>query len=100
MAKQSIKARESKRISLVKKYAAKRLNLKTIISDTKVSDEERWNAALKLQMLPRDSSSSRLRNRCRQTGRARGFMRKFGLSRAKFREAAMRGEVPDRKSVV
>lgn len=94
MAKQSIKARESKRAKLVDKYFAKRLELKTVISSVNTSDEERWSAVLKLQSLPRDSSPSRQRNRCRQTGRPHGFLRKFGLSRIKVREAAMRGEIP------
>ena len=70
---------------------------KAIISDVNASDEDRWNAVLKLQTLPRDSSPSRQRNRCRQTGRPHGFLRKFGLSRIKVREAAMRGEIPGLK---
>ena len=97
MAKQSIKAREAKRTKLVKKFFAKRTELKAIISDMKISAEERWNAVLKLQTLPRDSSFSRQRNRCRQTGRPHGFLRKFGLSRIKIRESAMRGEIPGLK---
>lgn len=94
MAKQSMKVREIKRIQLANKFFAKRAELKTIVSDVNVSDEERWNAVLKLQTLPRDSSPSRQRNRCRQTGRPHAFLRKFGLSRIKVREAAMRGEIP------
>ena len=89
MAKQSMKAREVKRVALADKYFAKRAELKAIISDV--------NAVLKLQTLPRDSSPSRQRNRCRQTGRPHGFLRKFGLSRIKVREAAMRGEIPGLK---
>ena len=95
MAKQSMKAREVKRVALADKYFAKRAELKAIISDVNASDEDRWNAVLKLQTLPRDSSPSR--NRCRQTGRPHGFLRKFGLSRIKVREAAMRGEIPGLK---
>lgn len=94
MAKTSIRARENKRVYLAKKYAEKRYKLKSIVSNLKSSDKDRWQAVLSLQSLPRDSSPSRQRNRCRLTGRARGFLRKFGLSRIKLREAAMRGEIP------
>ncbi|UVK77292.1 MAG: 30S ribosomal subunit protein S14 [Sodalis sp. Fse] len=94
MAKQSMKARDIKRVKLADKFFAKRVELKAIISDVNVSDEERWNAIFKLQTLPRDSSPSRQRNRCHQTGRPHAFLRKFGLSRIKVREAAMRGEIP------
>ncbi|CUX95720.1 30S ribosomal protein S14 [Candidatus Mikella endobia] len=94
MAKKSIKAREIKRIKLSKKFFKKRTELKTIISSINVTDEDRWNAVIKLQTLPRDSSPSRKRNRCRQTGRPHAYLRKFGLSRIKVREAAMRGEIP------
>ena len=97
MAKESMKAREVKRAKLVSKYAVKRAELKAIISDINASDEDRWNAVLKLQQLPRDASLSRKQNRCRVTGRPHGFLRKFGLSRIKLREAAMRGEVPGLK---
>ena len=97
MAKQSMKAREVKRAKLADKFFAKRAELKAIISDVNASDEDRWDAVLKLQSLPRDSSPSRQRNRCRQTGRPHGFLRKFGLSRIKVREAAMRGEIPGLK---
>ena len=68
MAKQSMKARDVKRVKLAEKFFAKRAELKKIISDVNASDEDRWNAVLKLQTLPRDSSPSRQRNRCRQTG--------------------------------
>ena len=89
MAKQSMKARDVKRVKLAEKFFAKRAELKKIISDVNASDEDRWNAVLKLQTLPRD--------RCRQTGRPHGVLRKFGLSRIKVREAAMRGEIPGLK---
>lgn len=95
MAKNSMKAREVKRAKLVAKYAEKRAALKAIISDVNASEEDRWNAVLKLQTLPRDSSASRQRNRCNQTGRPHGYLRKFGLSRIKVREACMKGEIPD-----
>lgn len=97
MAKSSMKAREVKRAKLVAQYAEKRAALKEIISSVNSSDEERWDAVLKLQTLPRDSSRSRQRNRCNVTGRPHGYLRKFGLSRIKLREAMMRGEVPGLK---
>ncbi|QUM78315.1 30S ribosomal protein S14 [Moritella sp. 24] len=97
MAKQSMKARDVKRAKLVNKYAEKRAELKAIISGVNTSDEDRWNAVLKLQSLPRDSSESRQRNRCNITGRPHGYLRKFGLSRIKLREHMMRGEVPGLK---
>ncbi|VFP81235.1 30S ribosomal protein S14 [Buchnera aphidicola (Cinara kochiana kochiana)] len=94
MAKQSMKEREIKRIKLALKYRTIRSQLKKIIKSKTSLDKDRWNAMLKLQTLPRDSSPSRQRNRCRQTGRPHAFLRKFGLSRMKLREAAMRGEIP------
>lgn len=94
MAKLSMINREKRRVKLATKYAAKRAALKAIIRDVKTSDDERWEAQLKLQQLPRDSSPSRQRNRCGLTGRPHGFYRKFGLGRNKLREAAMRGDVP------
>ncbi|GGB17597.1 MULTISPECIES: 30S ribosomal protein S14 [Agarivorans] len=97
MAKQSMKAREAKREKTVARFAEKRAALKAIISSVNSSDEERWDAVLKLQSLPRDSSRSRQRNRCNVTGRPHGYLRKFGLSRIKLREAMMRGEVPGLK---
>ncbi|MEM0910692.1 MAG: 30S ribosomal protein S14 [Pseudomonadota bacterium] len=97
MAKESMKAREAKRAKLANKYSAKRAGLKAVINDVNSSEEERWDAVLKLQKLPRDSSLSRKQNRCRVTGRPHGYLRKFGLSRIKLREAAMRGEVPGLK---
>lgn len=97
MAKLSMIARDTKRAKLANKYFAKRQALKAIISDLNVSEEERFDAVLKLQTLPRDSSPSRQRNRCRQTGRPHGVLRKFGLCRIKVRETAMRGEIPGLK---
>ena len=90
-------ARDVKRAKLADKFYAKREELKKIISSESASDEERWAAVLKLQTLPRDSSPIRQRNRCRQTGRPHGVLRKFGLSRIKVREAAIRGEIPGLK---
>ncbi len=94
MAKMSLINREKKRAMLVKKYAAKRIELKAQIEDQTKSDEERYEARLKLQQLPRNANPTRQRNRCAMTGRPRGTYRKFGLARTKVREAAMRGEIP------
>ena len=94
MAKQSLINREEKRRRMVKKYAAKRAELNAVIDDVKRSDEERMEARIKLQALPRDASPCRLRNRCNLTGRPRGVFRKFGLCRNKIREIAMKGEIP------
>lgn len=97
MAKASMIAREAKRTKCVAQFAEKRNNLKAIIKNPNSSDEEVWDATIALQKLPRDSSSSRQRNRCQITGRPHGVYRKFGLSRIKLREAAMRGDVPGLK---
>ena len=94
MAKQSMKNRELKRQQTVAKYAQKRAALKAIIANPESTPEARWEAQVALQKQPRDASASRLRNRCRITGRPHGVYRKFGLSRNKLREAAMRGDVP------
>lgn len=94
MAKLSLINRDIKRAKLVEKYAAKRAALKAIIDDQSKSDEERYQARLALQRLPRNSNPTRLRNRCVVTGRPRGVFSKFGLTRHKLREMAMRGEVP------
>jgi small subunit ribosomal protein S14 len=94
MAKLSMIAREAKRARTVKKYAAKRAELKKIINDRNASFEQVDEALRSLQKLPRDASPVRQRNRCRVTGRPHGFYRKFGLGRNKLREAAMRGDIP------
>ena len=94
MAKVSVINRDLKRRATVEKFAAKRAELKAIIINVKVSDDERAAAREKLQALPRNSSPVRLRNRCSLTGRSRGVFSKFGLGRIKLREYAMRGEVP------
>jgi len=94
MAKTSMIARENKRARTVEKFAAKRAELKAILKDGNASDEEKWDAQVKFQKLPRDSSPVRQRNRCQITGRPHGVYRKFGLCRNKLREAAMRGDVP------
>lgn len=94
MAKVSMINREKKRMRMVKKYAVKRAELKARIIDPSLSEEERHQAKIALNKLPRNSSPSRVRNRCALTGRPQGYYRKFGLSRNKLREAAMRGDVP------
>ena len=94
MAKLSLINREKKRAALVKKYAPKRAELKAAIADESKSDEDRYEARLKLQQLPRNANPTRQRNRCAITGRPRGTYRKFGLGRTKVRETAMRGEIP------
>jgi small subunit ribosomal protein S14 len=82
MAKKSILARDAKRQKMHQKYAAKRAELK------RMGDQEA------LAKLPRNSSPTRLKNRCKETGRPRGYMRTFGLSRISFREHAVKGEIP------
>jgi small subunit ribosomal protein S14 len=94
MAKKSMLARDSKRQRLQEKYAARRIALKMIIKDPNSTLEQREQAVLKLQKLPRDSSPSRGRNRCQISGRPHGYYRKFGLARNKLREATMQGYVP------
>lgn len=94
MAKVSMVEREKKRAKIAAKYAEKRAELKKIINDRSLSDDEHWEAQLKLQKLPRNASPVRKQRRCGQTGRPRAVYRKFGLARTKLREAAMRGDVP------
>ena len=94
MAKLSMINRDVKRTKTVEKFAAKRAALKAIIEDSSKTDEERYEARLKMQQLPRNASPIRQRNRCAITGRARGVFRKFGLGRMKLRELAMKGEIP------
>jgi small subunit ribosomal protein S14 len=94
MAKKSMIAREKKRTQMVAKYAAKRAELKAVLNSNDSTDEEKWDAQVKLQKLPRDSSPVRQQRRCQVTGRPHGVYRKFGLCRNKLREAAMRGDVP------
>lgn len=86
--------RDKKRKALVKKFAKRRSDLKATIVNMNLSDEERQQAVVALQKLPRNSSPSRVRNRCQVTGRSRGYYRKFGMGRNKLREMMMRGEVP------
>ena len=94
MAKLALINREAKRVKLAEKFSAKREALLAIINNASLSDEERYEARLKLQQLPRNASPVRQRARCTITGRPRGVFRKFGLARNKVREIAMRGEIP------
>ena len=94
MAKKALVNREIKRVALAKKYAAKRAAIFKIINNTNVTNEERFEARLKLQSIPRNAAPVRQRRRCAITGRPRGVFRKFGLGRIKIREIAMRGAIP------
>lgn len=94
MAKKSAVARNNKRIRMVAKFAGKRAELKRIIADPNTTDEEFFEAQRKLALLPRNSSPNRVRNRCSITGRPRGFIGKYGLSRITFRELAVNGHIP------
>ena len=94
MAKRCMVNRELKRAKLVKKYAAKRAELKKQMLDMSLSGKQREAAAKKFHALPRNSSPTRMRNRCELTGRPHGYYRKFGLSRNKLREHAMKGDIP------
>ena len=94
MAKESMIQRQQKRERLVKQYAAKRAALKEIASDEGKPMEERFKARLKLAELPRNSSATRLNNRCQITGRPRAYYRKLGLSRIMLRELASKGQIP------
>ena len=94
MSKKSMIARENKRLKMVEKFSKKRIELKSIINDISKSEEEKDIAMKKLQKLPRDASPVRLQRRCQITGRPHAVYRKFGLSRNKLRELAMKGDVP------
>lgn len=94
MAKKSMVARDAKRLRVALQYAQRRMELRRIIKDRSVPPDQLDEALFKLQKLPRDASPTRQRNRCGMSGRPHGFYRKFGLSRNKLREAAMRGDVP------
>lgn len=94
MAKKSMIAREKKRARTVAKFAGKRAELKAVLKDPNASDDDKWDAQVKLQKLPRNASPVRQQRRCQVTGRPHAVYRKFGLCRNKLREAAMRGDVP------
>ncbi|EHO67745.1 30S ribosomal protein S14 [Prevotella micans F0438] len=93
MAKESMKAREIKRAKLVARYAEKRMALKRIIATTN-DVTEAYEAARKLQTIPKNANPIRLHNRCKITGRPKGYIRQFGLSRIQFREMASKGLIP------
>jgi small subunit ribosomal protein S14 len=97
MAKKSMQAREIKRARTVARFAAKRTALKAILADINANEGDRWDAQMALQKLPRNASPVRQVRRCQITGRPHAVYRKFGLSRIKLREAAMRGDVPGLK---
>ena len=94
MAKKSAIARNKKRIRMVEKYSEIRNELKDIANSSKTSFEEKMEARRKLDLLPKNSSPVRVRNRCQKTGRPRGYMRLFGLSRISMRDLALRGHLP------
>ncbi|MCC2624693.1 MAG: ribosomal protein [Burkholderiales bacterium] len=94
MTRLAIIEREAKRAKTVQKFEAKRKEIFAVLDSSKASDEEKFEARLALQKLPRNSSSCRQRNRCALTGRPRGTFRKFGIARNKLRELALKGEIP------
>ena len=94
MARKAMIVKNERRKEIVKRFKAKRLELKKKIVDPNLDPEEKGEAMRQLQMLPKDASPIRVRNRCVLTGRARGNLRAFGLSRIQFRELAHRGMVP------
>ena len=97
MAKESMKARERKRERLVNRYEKKRAELTKILKSTDASEEvqsQKWDAMMQLQKLPANSAKIRKHNRCGLTGRPRGYMRQFGISRVTFREMALAGKIP------
>lgn len=94
MAKVSKVVKNEKRRKMVARYAAKRKALKKIINNPESTPEEIDEAVIRLQKLPRDASPVRVVNRCSQTGRPRGYLRKFGISRVALRELALEGQIP------
>ena len=97
MAKESMKARERKRERLVVRYSKKREELTKVLKSTSESEDiqaAKWDAMLAIQKLPANSSKIRVHNRCGLTGRPRGYMRQFGISRVTFREMALAGKIP------
>lgn len=94
MAKKSMVAREAKRTKLNNRLQGRREELKAIVSNTESEYDDKWEAMIALQKLPRDSGKFRQRNRCALTGRPHGYYRKFGLSRNKLREIILKGQAP------
>lgn len=94
MAKISKVVKNEKRRNMVTQYAERRAALKKIINNPRSTPEEVDAAVIRLQKLPRDASPIRVRNRCSQSGRSRGYLRKFGVSRIALRELALQGQIP------
>ena len=94
MAKKSMIVKNIRRKQIVERYRTRRMELKKILKSSKISEEEKQVARIKLEKMPRDSNKIRIRNRCVVTGRPRSYYRKFGLSRITFREMALKGEIP------
>jgi small subunit ribosomal protein S14 len=94
MAKTSKIVRNAQRKEIVARYAERRAALKATLSSTTASESDKEQAARKLRALPRDSSPTRIRNRCAMTGRPRAYLRQFGLARMTFREMALNGLIP------
>ena len=94
MAKISKVVKNERRREMAARYAERRRALKKIINNPRSTPEEVDAAVIKLQKLPRDASPIRVRNRCSQTGRSRGYLRKFGISRIALRELALEGQIP------
>ncbi len=94
MAKISKVVKNNKRKKIVMRYAGRRADLKKIINNPKSTPEQVDDAVMRLQKFPRDASPIRVRNRCSQTGRPRGYLRKFGISRVALRELALEGQIP------
>ena len=94
MARKAMVVKNKRRKKIAERYAAKRKELKAKVIDPNLDPEEKGEAMRQLQALPRDASPIRFRNRCVMTGRPRGFLRAFGLSRIQFRELSHRGMVP------
>ncbi len=94
MAKKSMIVKNIRRKQIVERYRERRMELKKILKNPSVSEDEKQVARVKLEKMPRDSNPIRIRNRCVVTGRPRSYYRKFGLSRITFREMALKGEIP------
>ena len=94
MAKKSKIVKNIQRKKMVERYFERRMKLKKIISDVSTSMDEKIQARIKLEKMPRDSNPNRIRNRCNVTGRPRAYYRRFGLSRITFREMALKGLIP------
>lgn len=94
MAKKSVVIRQKKREELVQRHWEKRMQLRKAVVNMSLTEEERENAKIALNKMPRNTSHIRLRNRCQMTGRPRAYLRKFGMCRLSFREFALAGAIP------